>query len=1168
LLALLAPLTLGAGGEAEVVIAEAPVVVEDGRGNLAEIKAFQATLGRYDARMNEFQAEARSIVDRRESEERGQLDSGYGALIGELNEQDLALRETAMKRFEAFLTKYPRSTHTPHVMFRLAELYFEQSEEDWFRADKELQAAMESLGEGELDDLPEDATKDYRRSIALYKRIIEEYPDYEYLDGCYYMLGYCASEPASEQYDEDAGREHFEKLVERFPESEFAAAAHLRVGEYHFDYNDLDQASLHYRRVVELEGREGSLYDEGLYKLAWSQYKRSNYDEALSLLTELLDWSSQVNMAKTGKESPMAPEAIEYTAISFSDVAEASGQNPITVAQSFYARVGNRDFESKVYKRLADVLKQQARYDDAIAAYQYIQETWPEDPENPTYQWTIAQLHMSKVPPGVEDAQSAIADLTDTYNEESRWHLANRANPDALAVARGYIEQSLAAVAVTNHTKAIESGAPEDFATAAEYYRKYLTKFPFAADYYEIEWYLADTLLKAGKLNEAAAEYEQLLKGGDHNYHQGALWLLMQVRRQSLIDTYGAFDKVPAGAVVERKVQLSDGRARDVYTVKDDFAEFMDICDRLVASDFDVAAAKVEAQLAAATEDKDKERHQTDLDNIRAYAEALEQFRPALAYLPAQVLYYHGRFEEARPRFELIIDRWPRSDEAAYSASLMIDSFQAEGDLANVRKYAGVYSGMRLGQTEEAQAKNMVFSDLQEGATFKLAEEYIEQGKRKEAAEAFLAFIDEFPDSKYRKDALYNAANSYEIIYRVDESIRLFEQYVVENPEDERSRPLYFRLARNYATALELEQAIKYYEDLYQRTEGAGIEYQDAPNALYNAGFLRIGIGDSEGAARNFERYASDNPELADAEETMFQAGEQWERVSGADAIKFYERYLRVYPDADADHVMEAHNRIATLTEESGARQRDVDKEWERLGEAYDRLSPTGEIGSAGRHYAAHVAFRQLKADYESFQVIEFTRNDDKNATLLLETKKAQLEAIAAKGGNLVATYQDFEYSSAAIYVIGMSFLAYADMLYDAPPPKGLDEDELMLYQEAIDEIRIPIEDKGRARLEANLEKARAEKLWSVWITTTLEVLAKRYPAEHTVEKEEIRGMGDSTLVPMGGPISLRGGDEEEAEASESPDAPSEPTAPSPAPDPEPDPASPWASPSDGGSQQ
>ena len=87
-----------------------------------------------------------------------------------------------------------------------------------------------------------------------------------------------------------------------------------------------------------------------------------------------------------------------------------------------------------------------------------------------------------------------------------------------------------------------------------------------------------------------------------------------------------------------------------------------------------------------------------------------------------------------------MIETWPKRDEAAFSASLIVDSWQDEEDLAKVRLYAGKFSRMTLGSSEAAQAKNLDFSNLEEGAAFKMAAMYIEQGEREKAAEAFLSF--------------------------------------------------------------------------------------------------------------------------------------------------------------------------------------------------------------------------------------------------------------------------------------------------------------------------------------------------------------------------------------------------------------------------------------------
>ena len=1135
LLALLSPLVLGLSGVDEVE-AEGAAAVEEGFGSdegvpdtdeadedglayTSELALFEDTLSRFQNRMGEFRGEAKHIVERMRQEESDALDRSYDAVLSELEKDNLSLRATGIKRFEAFLDKYPRSKHSAHAMFRLAELYFEDSEEQFYQKDEEIRRLMEEATDADLANLPEEPEKDYKRSVQLYRSILDNFPEYEFSDGCYYMLGYCYSAPDSLQYDEEKGQEMFVALGKKYPESDFAAIAHLHVADYLFDYNRLDEAIAHYKQVVEISGREGPLYANGLYKLAWAEYKKSNYEQALTLLNELLDWSHEVHLVNTGSESDVEPEAIEYTAIAFSDIADLEGDSPTEVAKSFYRQIGERSFESKVFKRLADVLTQQARYKEAVEVYEYYQNRWPNDPENPTFQWTIGTLYASMVPPNQEQMEAAIAELNETYNDDSTWWQANRNNPDALSVARGYIEQSLFTVAGQYHEDAVNSGRKEDYAKASEMYGKYLTKFPFADDYYEIQWYLAMTLVNSGQMESAEREYRQLLKGGEHNYKLGAKWELFQIQRQQLVDNFGTYETVPKDVVAEKRITLPSGRERPVYQLGDEHAAFVAALDDLVASDFGSALDDVQAQLSEAKDPRKKEILQQDYEQLQVYQKALEQSRADLTYIPAQVLFYHGRYEEARPRFEEVIKRFPGKDVAAYSAALILDSFTDEENMGMVREYAGLYSGMSLGETDEGFAKTKEFAGKQEAATFKLAEQLITANKREAAAEAFLSFMEEFPESEHVKDSLYNAANSYEVVGRLDRSIALFEQYVNEYPTDEKSRPLFYRIADNYASALELEKAVDYYETLYNQTKGRGEDYQDAPAALFNAGFLRIGMGDHEGAAKNFERYARDNPEQEDAEQVLFRAGEEWEKVGDVQAARFYRNYIRNYPDTEPDHVMEAYYKLTEVAEKKG-RRRDIDRAWDDLGEAYARLSSSGEVGAVGKKRAAHAAFRYIQDEFDAFNQIKFTKNEEKNAEVIKAKVFEELPAFE-KRAQTILEFGDFEYSSASIYVIGLAYLRMSDMLYNAPAPKGMDDEGLMLYQEAIDELRLPAEERGKTNLQLNLDQAKEKKTWTEWQTTSLNELNSRFPSEYVKEKNEVRSKAVSAWVPTLGPVSV-----------------------------------------------
>lgn len=1146
------PTALSSAEEAAqlAVAAVSSSTLVNGREDKAARESYLGTADRFTARMTEFEEDARSWVRFRESEERAALDQNYTALIDELDEDDRALRATAARRFEAFLDKYPNADHSAHVMFRLAELYFEDAEEDYLVADAEFQRAMDDIDAMASGEFPEEPKKDYRRSARLYRRIIENHPDYEYVDGCYYMLGFVQSQQASTLFDEAAGLQSFRELVERFPKSQFAAYAHLRIGEYYFDENNLTAAIPEYEKVIELEGPEGSLYDKGLYKLAWSEYKQNNYDRGLTLLNQLLDWSEGFKL-RTGRESAVVPEAIEYIAISFSDVADNNGEHPLDVAKRFYAGIGERDAELKVYKRLADVLTQQARYEYAIDIYDYLQQRWPYDAENPDFLWKTASLHLSKVPGDREASRAAITRLSQQYGEGSDWWRANRNNPEAQSVARGYIEQSLAGVAVSFHDAANESQNPSDFGKAAEFYREYLTKFPFAEDYYEMQWYLAETLLRSGALDNAEKEYAQLEKGSkEHFYGEASRWWLRYIVFNRVTQQYGKVQTLPPDAKLEKKVELESGGERAVYALSPLHQSFIESSDTLLATDFDAVFQRIDDELAETTDRDAVEALKRDRGYLQPIASVAKQSRSGIAYQNGQVLYAHGRYEEARPRFEAVIEETPCTEEAAFSARLIVDSYTEEQDWSNVRQYAALYASKPLGASCGAvDIADSEFTPIVQKARLREIEALVAADKREEAAEAYLAFIGDFPnaDPEILKNALYNAANNFDRVGRLDDSIRLFKQYVELYPEDELSRPLFFRLADTYARALELGEAVRYYERLYDLTNGSGKPYGDAPAALFNAGFLRIGMGDFEGAARTFEGYEAENSGEPDAEQVLFMAAEQWGRVSEQRELSFLRSYLKKYPAKNPDHVIEAYARIAELLEARG-KARDTDKAYADLSAAYDQFAPTGRVGPAGRKYAAKAKLRDVMAQLDDFVAVPswFTTNEAKAATLLAQ-KKDELPLIEREAGELVAKYKDFESSSAALYALGKAYLEYADMLYDAPVPNDFaaDPDLEMIYFEELDKLRIPLEDKGRKRLEAVIQTAQSEKAWSEWQTLTLEELGRRFPAEFAPEKAEFRGSIRDTYVPTAGAAMPPEPEEPEGEGDSAP-PPEQAPAPSP----------------------
>src|SRR5205085_1505554 len=160
---------------------------------------------------------------------------------------------------------------SPDAIFRLAELYFERANDEYLAAAQRQQKADAASGA----DTPPPPTPDYGKTVDLYRQLIERFPTYRLVDGAFYLLGYCLGEMNKEA---EARQTYLALVCENHykvndpppptaaskghgtqnpysdcralkPDSRFVPEAWTRIGEYHFDYNELDQAIAAYSQV-------------------------------------------------------------------------------------------------------------------------------------------------------------------------------------------------------------------------------------------------------------------------------------------------------------------------------------------------------------------------------------------------------------------------------------------------------------------------------------------------------------------------------------------------------------------------------------------------------------------------------------------------------------------------------------------------------------------------------------------------------------------------------------------------------------------------------------------------------------------------------------------------------------------------------------------------------
>jgi cellulose synthase operon protein C len=449
-----------------------------------------------------------ALLKREYQRKRYSQDQSFARQVRDEEQLEDKSRLDAIALFEKFITKYPDDArYTPDAMFRLGELYFErdailqqQAMETYMEArDKQLSVGGEA---------PPEPAKNFDSTIGLYRRLVKQFPEYERLDGVYYLIGYCLNEmgdsnearlawlnlvcanhyqykgeaPVNELNEDPqaaAKKAHPALALEPTPakptnfadpyadcvpavkDSKFFAETWLRIGEYHFDFDfgehGLSRSISAYKKV--LERPDDRNFNLALYKVAWAYYRASRYPEAMQHFWQLVQWSDE-ERKRTGKGSELREEAIQYLGIGFAydDWNENQVPDPTEGMPTGIARVQDpkllpqdRPWTSDVFERLGYVYFDEAKYPEAVQIWELVLKRWPQHLHAPEMQNMIARAYTRH-----NEAELAIAARAklSNYAEGSAWWEANKEHPVEQRRAEELAEDALIGTAINHHQRA------------------------------------------------------------------------------------------------------------------------------------------------------------------------------------------------------------------------------------------------------------------------------------------------------------------------------------------------------------------------------------------------------------------------------------------------------------------------------------------------------------------------------------------------------------------------------------------------------------------------------------------------------------------------------------------------------------------------------------------
>src|SRR5262250_878353 len=485
--------------------------------------------------------------------------------------------DQAMQQYRRFLDEAPETAMTPEAMRRLADLQIEKqfgirtgnTKPREMAAPKPAQvlagsqpgspnlaAATASVGSHESDqDFERRTTAEAGilagsnagasaadavragadpdgalEAIALYNRLLTEYPSYNNSDQVLYQM--------ARAYDElgrtEEAIETMERLIRTNPHSSHLDEVQFRRGEYFFTRRRYRDAESAYSGIVKL-GAASEFFELALYKVGWTLYKQEFYEEALQRYIALLDHKVSIGYDFDQKHDEdndrRVADTFRVISLSFSNLG-----GPDTVPE-YFSKFGKHSYEDRIYSSLGEHYLDKLRYDDAAKTYKAFVALYPLHRTAPRFSMRVIDTFtQGGFPKLVLESKREFASKYSLKSEYWR-HFKPEESPEVLT----YLKTNLKDLATHYHAQYQNANEADEkftnYREALRWYGDYLTSFPTDAESPAINYRLADLLFENKDFGEAAKQYERTAYGyPTHAQSAPAGYAAVYAYRQQLKD--------------------------------------------------------------------------------------------------------------------------------------------------------------------------------------------------------------------------------------------------------------------------------------------------------------------------------------------------------------------------------------------------------------------------------------------------------------------------------------------------------------------------------------------------------------------------------------------------------------------------------------------------------
>ena len=816
----------------------------------------------------------------------------YMREITRLENERRDLRLRGIRDGELFLLRNPKSKEGDKIMMRLAELLYEQTQEDFENQMREFDRLYSLYDRGELLEQPKEPVKDIAQVLNMYISVIEDYPASDLVDDAFYNIGYLLEESGHP----DSAFAYYDKILLEFPESSLKPDVYMRIGEFYFNppENQLEKAISYYEKVVDF--RDSPRYDEALYRLGWSYYRLSDYAKAISyftLLADDIDRTKPYDPLQRFSNPSLADESVEYIGLSFLEYGGPGG------AANYIQEIGGRNYGGDVLKRIGDAyFNEKEDYTNAIVTYNTLLRLYPDSPIAPSIQNKIVTCYRR-----LENQPMAYLArdlLFNTYKQNSDWWNKNtdeKVREEAMVYAESALRDNISVLL----SRGKETDEKDLFRQSIVESRKYLAAFPQDSSAALIHWNMALTF--DTKLDQKAEAFEEYIRISniywDSKYQRFAAENAVAVAREGALK---AIEEARQREEEKTPVTISDLKkeAGDKAGAAFNFRE------------------KMKLQPTPLTPEEQKLA--TAYDNfIRLFPHA--QKTPVFLANAGSLHYTHHQFKEALRYFNTLLKHFSGSEEYNQARYAIMESYFGKADFSSAEIVArrivygdasdeikskarrrlaesiylnaeGLAEGnlhLEAGDEYRRVVQEAPRSDFADLALFNAGLEYDKAGEFMRAIDTYNYLLASHPSSGYVYDAQNNLAFDYVELKDYKNAALTYQSLAAIHPEEDKARDALFNSSFYFAKAKEWESAIKINTIFLQRFPKDEV----ADDLAFEVAGFQYKLGRVDESQQAYQKFIDSYPNSPLVVEAFFRRGQHLHQTSrNTGAIVEYQKAL------------------------------------------------------------------------------------------------------------------------------------------------------------------------------------------------------------------------------------------------------------------------------------